>query len=444
VHRYSTRLLTFLLLVLPAIAPAASAQSESAQPLRVEQTERGSELTVYLMTMGPGGMVWERFGHNAIWIRDDVRDTDIAYNYGMFSFEQDGFLMRFIRGHMDYWMEGFDAFLTASSYMRDDRSVWAQELNLTPSQRADLRDFLEWNSRPENMFYRYDYYRDNCSTRVRDAIDRVLGGQIRAQTEGIGAGTTYREHTASLTADDPIIYAGLMVGLGQPVDREISVWEEMFLPMMFREHVRGLTIDDGAGGRVPLVVSEQVLYAGSTADLPPEAPSRLPLFLVLGLALGGIIYGSARTAERGRGSRITFGIAGATWALVAGTLGLVLLGLWAFTDHATSYRNENLFFFTPLLLPLVGLIPLVASGSERARRLAFTLAAIVAVLSLAGVVLQLLPFFYQVNGELIALALPANLGLAAGCWEHTRNGAGRRETGPVPPRKRGGSRTARL
>ena len=101
----------------------------------------------------------------------------------MFSFEEPGFLRRFVRGEMDYWMEGFDSERLLRAYAAADRSIWVQELDLTPEQMGALYEFEEWNERPENRFYRYDYYRDNCSTRVRDAIDRVLGGRLRESAE---------------------------------------------------------------------------------------------------------------------------------------------------------------------------------------------------------------------------------------------------------------------
>ena len=137
----------------------------------------GSELTISIMTMGAGAEVWERFGHNAIVVEDRRLGSSVAYNYGMFSFRQENFLLRFLQGRMMYWMAGISTpKASCPSTATLQRSVWQQELNLTPAQRLALRDFLEWNARKENRFYRYDYYRDNCSTRVRDAIDRVLGG----------------------------------------------------------------------------------------------------------------------------------------------------------------------------------------------------------------------------------------------------------------------------
>ena len=162
--------------------------------------------------MGPGTAVWERFGHNAIRVTDARTGADTTYNYGMFDFAAERFFIRFAQGRMLYWTEGHRADREIAAYVRADRSVWIQELELTPAQRVALRDFLEWNSREENKYYGYDYYRDNCSTRVRDAIDRILGGVIEAQTASVPTGTTWRSHTRRLTSNDAIVYTGLNTG----------------------------------------------------------------------------------------------------------------------------------------------------------------------------------------------------------------------------------------
>ena len=424
--RTDLHLRSFLLFaaILLSITPAA-AQAEAGA--------RGEALTVYLMTMGPGAAVWEKFGHNAIWISDAETGTDVAYNYGMFSFEQENFLLRFIQGHMDYWMEGFDAGLTANAYIQQDRSVWAQELNLTPAQRADLRDYLEWNALPENRFYRYDYYRDNCSTRLRDAIDRVLGGQIQEQTAGVSAGTTYREHTRGLTAEDPLLYTGLMIGLAQPVDREISVWEEMFLPMELRRWARELTILQEDGSRVPLVRAEETVYlsAVESAVARGPVPSRFLGYLFGGLLIGTGIAISGWYAGRRRDVRMVFRILSGGYSLLGGLLGLVLVGLWAFTDHSVAFRNENILLLNPLLLALAYLLPAAAARPERHGRAAWILAAVIALISVAGVALKIVPGFVQENAEIVALLLPLNLSLALAAWFILRGGSPEGAAEPV-------------
>ncbi len=386
--------------------------------------EAGSELTISLMTMGVGERVWERFGHNAILVVDRTQQTARVYNYGLFDFHQEDFLLRFARGRMRYWMQGFDLDPTVNIYVRDNRSVWLQELNLTPAQRVGLRDFLEWNERPENRYYRYDYYRDNCSTRVRDAIDRVLGGRLKAATDTIRTGTTYRFHTERLTAPDVPLYTALLLALGEPVDRELSAWAEMFLPLRVQEWVRHVTVPDESGRLVPLVKSERTLFLATEPPPPSAPPRRLPAYLVTGLVVGAALAVSGRRAPTSPAARRGFAWLGAAWAVMLGVSGALLAFLWAFTDHAAAYHNENLFQANLLLLPIALLVPRAARGASWAARPALALSLAVAAASLIGLALKLVPAFYQANAEVLALAVPANLGLTFGVFGLVR-GTGR-------------------
>ena len=369
--------------------------------------------------MGPGDQVWEKFGHNAIWIHDAAAGTDIAYHWGLFDFADKDFVPRFIQGRMRYSMGAFDMEQTIEAYRQANRTVWAQQLNLTPAQRQQLADFVAWNILPENRHYQYDYFRDNCSTRVRDALDRALGGIIEAAAGGTTSGTTYRFHTARLTQDEWPVFTGTMVGLGQPVDRTISNWEEMFLPVRMKDRLREIRVQTRAGSE-PLVLDERVVFE---ATRPPEATSVDTGILEYGIVSGAIlILGVFLLVLR----RPRFGGAGVValataWNLVAGIAGAVLAFLWFFTDHLYSYRNENLLQLNPLSLILVALLARLAwkrwrgtpERAEGARRTALVLAVVIAALAVIGFVAQPLPVLDQVNGIVIALALPLHLGVVA-------------------------------
>ena len=291
---------------------------------------------------------------------------------------------------------------------------------MPPKARRELQEFLEWNERPENRFYHYDYYRDNCSTRVRDALDHALGGRIRDYAAPTPTGKSYRFHTQRLTANDPIIYTGLLLALGHPVDREISAWEEMFLPLALRDHLRKVTVAGQEGTEVPLVRSERTLFESTAAPPPDRPPFWLPIYLAIGIAFGLTTFVAAVGGRESRSARRSFVVLSVSWALLAGILGLVLLGLWTMTDHTAAYYNENVLQANPLALALVWLLPRAARRSPRDRH-GLIVAGIVAAVSLAGLVLKLLPSFYQVNGEIIALALPIHLGVAAGAWQLRRS-----------------------
>ena len=397
-----------------AVVCALFAPPLAAQRPAVTPPERGAELTISLVTMGQGDVIYERFGHNAIWVHDALRHRDIQYNYGLFDFRQENFILRFVQGRMLYAMGGLDAAASMADYAAHNRSIWVQELNLTPAQRADLRDFLQWNALPENRNYRYDYFRDNCSTRVRDALDRVLGGRIRAAMDTVPAGTTFRFHTARLTTNDPLMFTGLMLGLGEPVDRPISKYEEEFLPLAFRDHLREIRVPGPGGTEIPLVRSEETVYLSTMP--PPRAtpPFWFPAYLLLGLALGGLFWLWGVRGARSPRARGALAAVGGIWSLLAGAAGLILAALWLFTDHTAAYRNENLFQFNPLSLLLAVLVPLSVLGRGRQVRLAQGIAATIVALALAGILFKLVPGTRQVNAMLIALALPAHAGLWLG------------------------------
>ena len=371
--------------------------------------EPGSELTVYLLTIGQGDEVWELFGHNAIWIKDRSDGSDITYNWGMFDFAQPNFVGRFLTGNTLYWMEGIDLEAMLQAYTRRNRSLLAQELNLTPAQRLSLKHALEENARPENKFYRYDYYRDNCSTRLRDMLDRALGGQLQTATTTRITSETYRSHTQRLTRGNLPVYAGITLALGHPADRPISRWEEMFLPVRMANHLRAVRVTDTLDARVPLVRSEMALFTAGRAPEPAAPPNYLPWFVALGIAIGGALIALVSQAEGGgRLALLGATIIATLWSLVAGIAGTALVAAWAFTHHYFMSWNENLLQLSPLSLGLVVLIPLSVyrlRGVARARQLS----AIVAALSLFGLIAQGVPFFRQLNGEMVALGLPINL-----------------------------------
>jgi hypothetical protein len=377
-------------------------------------TEPGSELTVYLLTMGPGDQVWEKFGHNAIWIHDEVNHTDIAYHWGLFDFADKDFIPRFVQGRMRYSMGAFDMNETIDAYRRANRTVWAQQLNLTPPQRQHLQEFVSWNVLPENRYYRYDYFRDNCSTRVRDALDGSLGGIIKGSTEKIPSGTTYRFHTSRLTQDDWPIFTGTMMGLGEPTDREISAYEEMFLPVRMMDRLRSVRVA-GASGSQPLVLNERVLVQATRAPEDTLVRRGMGSYLTISLIVLGLLALSwvfARSGERKTGMLMLATL----WSVVAGLAGVLLTGLWGFTDHLYSYRNETVLQLNPLSLVVVFLLIRLMwkrrkSGGAGDARAAIRGAAIVAGLSIIGFVMQILPGLDQVNGDVIALALPLHLGV---------------------------------
>ncbi|HSQ29039.1 MAG TPA: DUF4105 domain-containing protein [Gemmatimonadaceae bacterium] len=380
------------------------------QPDPLHQT--GQNVTVYLLTMGNGTQIWELFGHNAIWIHDNVTNRDTVFNWGVFSFRQPHFIARFLKGMMLYSMGGDSMENILLEYKYWNRSVVAQELDLLPAQKDTILAAIRWNALPENVNYRYDYFRDNCSTRVRDLIDRALGGPIAVQARSL-TGTTYRWHTLRLMQSNAPIVLGVDVGLGRPGDTDLTKWQEMFLPRKLHDFVAKVRVVDAAGTMHPLVKSERVLFQANRGP-EPDAPPELGIWLLLGgVVVASLIIWAGLAASSG--SRIARGavatVAG-IWSLLAGLLGAILTLLWTVTDHVFAHANENVLLFNPLWLVMVVLLPLYL-WSGRAERFTRSMIVVLMVLTIAALAAHATGLSAQQNLPVIGLALPPVLAIAA-------------------------------
>src|SRR5262249_51768172 len=158
--------------------------------------------------------------------------------------------------------------------------------------------FLRWNVREENKYYQYNYYTDNCSTRIRDALDRVLGGELRRWATGVATDQSYRDQTRRLTENSPAFHTVLDIGLGQPVDQRLNAWDEMFLPISLRPYLDSVTVTDRDGRTHRLVKSERHLAESDRFPVPTRPHDWTPIFLVVGVALGAILAALGRSGRR--------------------------------------------------------------------------------------------------------------------------------------------------
>ncbi len=357
-------------------------------------------LRIYLVTAEPGDAVWERFGHNGLWIHDARTGEDWVWEWGIFSFSEVGFYGRLLKGTMRYSMGPRQVEDWVTAYSGSNRTVWAQELALTPDQEMALLDRVLFNYLPANREYTYNYYLDNCSTRIRDHIDAVLGGQMRASSDGVETGLTWRDHTLRLLQGMPSAYAGVQFVLGRPGDREISRWDGLFLPMQLRAQVAETTIAS-ADGPQALVREEFVLSQGSRAAGPTQRPG----FWWLGVLLVGGLLGGLALLLPGR----LLGAWAIFWGLVPGILGTILALAWAFTDHTFWRWNENLLIASPLTFSWiwVGWRLLLARGLTPA---ALRVTQVMVGLAGVAVALKVLPGA-QGNLEMLALMVPIHVGL---------------------------------
>ncbi len=322
------RLLLSLLLVLMVLPTTARPPlSDSAR--------------VALVTILPGRSLYAAFGHSALRVYDPVQGIDWLFNYGTFDFSDPWFIPKFIYGQLDYFLSVSD-YARAVQFYRDveRRPIVEQWLNLSPAQRDTLMGFLMWNARPENRTYRYDFLYDNCSTRIRDVLERTLGPALRF-THATPA-TTFRHMLDPYVADRPLLQLGFYLAMGQRVDRLPTAREIMFLPLDLKSAFdQAQLLRDTAW--LPLVAqTDTVFWPEGHRPLPEPTWPWLTVLSWLLFAAGAGATGIAWQRGQLSSSRLD--------ALLFGTVGLIgllLLLLWIATIHTVTAWNWNLLWAWP-------------------------------------------------------------------------------------------------
>jgi hypothetical protein len=288
------------------------------------------------------------------------------------------------------------------AYYRDvGRGARLQWLNVTSAQAQSLAAALADNAKPEHAHYRYDYFTSNCATRVRDALDRALGGRLRKQLEGRSSGDSWRSESLRLAAPAPWMWLSFDFVLGPAADRPLTRWEVDFIPRRLADDLRNVTTADGR----PLVAAEVELLPQRQAAEPVDHAIALWPWLLVGVFLASVVLALGR-----RYPRTTAGFAGLLW-LLCGVGGVVLAAAWLGSAHHAVWANRNLLLANPLCLLLLPGAWAMLRGRAASPRFGLLLACICTLAAFA-----LLPLWLQVqpqrNGHWIALLLPLQLAFA--------------------------------
>jgi hypothetical protein len=371
---------------------------------------------IHILTFGPGDHPFFKFGHNAIWV-EPATGGGAVFNFGTFAFDSPSLIPKFIQGRFYYWLSVAGISDTLWGYTSANRTVQSQELNLSDQQALDLQRRLELNARPENREYLYDYFSDNCSTRVRDSLDASLGGDLKRSLESKPSLLSFRQHALRLTEEVWWEYIALHFALSGRTDFAATRWQETFVPQVFQQAIRDvLIVRDGV--TVPLVKSEKVMYAAPGREPPADVPpARNKLFFAAGLLCALLLYVSARYAVNSAFFRVVFASQLMAGGVVFGFFGAFLLFVWFGTNHTSSQANENILQ-APLWLFAFAVVGVgVARGKSKAFRHAYHLLKWAMYASLFGLAIKVLPWFAQDNLPFILFFLPIWIAGTVGCKE---------------------------
>lgn len=342
--RLGILILTALVSVLWNVAAMAQPSNEADVETPVDSTIRVSMITCY-----PGPEVFQLYGHTAI--RVQYLDNDIVYNYGVFDFREPNFVYRFVKGSVDYMLAAypFDRFFI--DYIYRDSKVVGQELNISQEMAIDIVTLLEDNLQPENRYYKYDYLYDNCSTRPRDIIEKVIGETL-TYAEPADTAFTFRGIMRSYESHYPWQSFGIALALGGEIDKPIPYHDTFFAPLFLMRAFDKATYVDAAGERVPLVKSTEVILDGSDEGSILE---NTPAYLTpLAFALFVLLISVCVTIYSVKNNRVMRGFDAALFS-IAGLGGCLIFFLIFISRHSATSPNLvglwlNPFYFIPVVL----------------------------------------------------------------------------------------------
>jgi hypothetical protein len=308
-----------------------------------------------LLTVGRGEAVYALYGHTILRVRDLDADVDIAYNWGIFDFHNKYFVWNFYQGRLRYQMAVSTTLETIEHYrVREKRPVIEDKLRLTTKQKSLLIERLLWNQRPENIFYDYEQFRDNCSTKPRDHLDFALSGRIKARYDSEKSVKTFRDSIREGARLVPWIYLGLDQFTNHLLDVSMTPWQSMFIPSDLRSYLLQMPAFDDQGQPV---AAESLLYGAETlVDFKePQAKSDPYLNMVLILLIPAVLLGIPVMVYSGLAHEIPLRMLWIFYGAYSGVMGLVLTLNYFVSGYPQLKNAVSFLIFAPTDLLLMGL-----------------------------------------------------------------------------------------
>jgi hypothetical protein len=294
-------------------------------------------LRISLLTVTPGDELYATFGHSALRVYDSVSNNDIVYNYGTFNFDEPGFYTKFMRGKLLYYLSTTDLNSFSQSNVEEKRGITEQVLNLDCAEKSKIIQLVADNLLEQNKFYKYDFLFDNCTTRLRDLVEKSTTAKVY-YGKVVPPGTTFRDLIYEYLDYNHKEWSklGIDLLLGSKTDKIMSNREVMFLPDYLMK-----TFDSTQKGNQWLVTRKEKIYEPDLPVNPDIYISPVLVFSVLFLLLGALSFSKNKVT-----TQIMVGFDGFFFFMI-GLLSLLMIFMWFGTDHVMCRDNYNLLWAWP-------------------------------------------------------------------------------------------------
>jgi hypothetical protein len=359
-------------------------------PISSVLSQSSNDTLAYLITCGPGTETYSIYGHSALRIVITSKNSDTIYNWGVFDFDTPNFAWKFAKGRLDYMISAEKAYSFMQVYVYEQRYVLSQKINLDSQELRKLVALVNENMKPENRKYRYDFFYDDCSTRIRDLLEKSIGEILKYPPSEPKDKTTFRDMVGKYQAPYPWLKLGVDLIMGSTSDKKASLRDRMFLPIDMKEGLSKAVVHR-SGKMIPLLQNPQTLVDFATPsgklNFFMAPPFVFTLAIVIVMILGGLVK-----------NRRTIRIIDIFIYTVFSVLAILMIFFNFFTDHGQMKWNLNILWLNPFIIACLAALLLNKEGQIWFR--------IVFFISAAFLILQyVLPQNFEIAFSLLTIIL---------------------------------------
>lgn len=305
-------------------------------------SQPSNDTVAYLLTCGPGTETYSIYGHSALRIVIPEKHLDTVYNWGVFDFNTPNFVWKFAKGRLDYMVIGESLKGFLQGYFFEQRFVYSQKINIDPVETRKLVSLINENLKPENIKYRYDFFYDDCSTRIRDLLEKSIGEKLKYPPAESGKIPTFRDLVGKYQNPYPWYKFGVDLLMGSTTDKRAEFRDRMFLPIDMKDALSE-TVIHRSGKMIPLLQNPEVLLDFDAPVIKQKfitsPPSVFTFVIILILIL----------AARIKSYRIIRLIDIVIYSVFS-ILFVLMVFFNFFTDHKQMQWNLNIIWLNPFIL----------------------------------------------------------------------------------------------
>jgi hypothetical protein len=318
-------------------------------------SQSSNDTVAYLLTCGPGTETYSIYGHSALRIVIPEKHTDIVYNWGVFDFNTKNFAWKFAKGRLDYMLiaESLKGFL--QGYFFEQRFAYSQKINIDPAETRKLVLLINENLKPENIKYRYDFFYDDCSTRIRDLLEKSVGEKLKYPPAESGKIPTFREMVGKYQNPYPWLKFGVDLLMGSTTDKKAVFRDRMFLPIDMKDELSE-TFIHRSGKMIPLLQNPEVLLDFNTHVIKQKFFTAPPAVFTLVIILILILTARVKSTKVIRSIDIII-------YSVFSILSVMMVFFNFFTDHQQLKWNLNIIWLNPFIIVCLVMLIINKAGT---------------------------------------------------------------------------------